>query len=50
MTKPSSTPWQGEKLEIKLVNKDEMPHNLILIEEGKLQDFGAIGRQIFGKP
>jgi len=32
----------GQYLEIELNNKDQMPHNLVLIEEGSLEAFGNI--------
>lgn len=40
----------GEKLEIKLTNQDEMPHNLVLIEEGTLDDFGKLVDKFLESP
>ena len=40
----------GENLEITLKNTDEMPHNLVLLEEGKLEDFGALVDQFLESP
>ncbi|MDW3651970.1 MAG: ThuA domain-containing protein [Bacteroidia bacterium] len=40
----------GENLEIRLNNKDEMPHNLVLIEEGKLEDFGKLVDKFLQSP
>ena len=40
----------GEDLEIILNNTDEMPHNLVLIEPGSLQDFGAVVDEFLESP
>ncbi len=32
----------GQYVEIKLTNKDQMPHNLVLIEQGSLENFGKL--------
>lgn len=32
----------GQFVEIKLTNKDQMPHNLVLIDQGSLEDFGTL--------
>lgn len=32
----------GQTIEIKLANKDEMPHNLVVLSPGSLNDFGAM--------
>lgn len=40
----------GEEIEISLTNKDEMPHNLVLIEEGSLESFGALVDKFLQNP
>ncbi|MEM7374053.1 MAG: PVC-type heme-binding CxxCH protein [Bacteroidota bacterium] len=40
----------GQKVEIRLRNIDEMPHNLVLIEEGKLEDFGKLVDKFLESP
>ncbi len=40
----------GQFLEIVLNNKDEMPHNLVLIEKGSLEAFGKIVDQFLTSP
>lgn len=40
----------GENIEIVLNNKDEMPHNLVLIEEGSLEAFGKIVDKFLQSP
>jgi putative membrane-bound dehydrogenase-like protein len=32
----------GQYVEIKLNNKDQMPHNLVVIQQGSLENFGAL--------
>ncbi|MBX3238666.1 MAG: ThuA domain-containing protein [Chitinophagaceae bacterium] len=32
----------GQTIEIKLMNKDQMPHNLVVVSPGSLNDFGAM--------
>ena len=40
----------GQNIEIILNNKDEMPHNLVLIEEGSLDDFGKLVDKFLESP
>src|SRR5690606_35587355 len=32
----------GQTIEIKLVNKDQMPHNLVVVSPGSHEDYGAM--------
>ncbi len=40
----------GQEIEITLNNKDEMPHNLVLIEEGSLESFGTLVDKFLQSP
>jgi putative membrane-bound dehydrogenase-like protein len=40
----------GQKIEIRLNNVDEMPHNMVLIQKGSLQSFGKIVDQFLTDP
>lgn len=40
----------GQKIEIVLTNRDEMPHNLVLIEAGSLETFGKLVDQFLQSP
>lgn len=40
----------GQNIEIVLTNRDEMPHNLVLIEAGSLESFGKMVDQFLQSP
>lgn len=40
----------GQKIEIVLTNRDEMPHNLVLIEAGSLESFGKLVDEFLQNP
>ncbi|GLR18431.1 hypothetical protein GCM10007940_30470 [Portibacter lacus] len=40
----------GQKIELKLKNIDEMPHNMVLIQKGSLETFGKIVDQFLTDP
>ena len=39
----------GQTVEIVLSNKDQMPHNIVVLQEGSLATFGKSGRRVFAK-